>query len=539
MAPRERVKADSRLDRVIEAVSPSWALARRRARVGLAMTAAWGQGGYVGASKKRTATQEWRATALSPNDALLPDLVVLRDRSQDSVRNNAIARGAVNGVVTSVVGTGLQARPRLDRKALGLTDAQAEAWQAEALHWWNAWAYSQECDFGRSLTFDEVQRVAFRSVLVDGDHFAAKRFVERPGSSFGLKAQLISAARVCNPNRSADSATVRAGVEFDPESGAPLAYHVASRHPDETLRGNGQLWWARVPAFGKESGQRQVLHLFRPLEAGVLRGEPYLAPVLEILRQCGTYTNAELMAAVVNSCFAVVTKTQNGDGVDQAESGAKDEKNDPIVLGKEGTIVDLGLDESIESFTPGRPNSGFDPFMTAMLRQIGMALEIPYEVLIKHFQASYSAARGSLLEAWRFYRGLREWLAWSLCQPFYEAVITEVVARGWMGAPGFLADPLVRAAWCGCEWYGQAPGSLDPLKEVEAVGKAVEYRLTTRERGTIELNGGDYTANHKQLVREAQDAREGGLVPSPQQQGNTSPDPAEPPDRNDRNDKES
>lgn len=529
---RVEVPAPTRLDRAIELVSPAWGLRRRQARLGIALSAAsWGQGGYVGASRKRTATQEWRTSGLSPNDALLPDLPVLRERSQDAIRNNAIARGAVGGVVTSVVGTGLQARPRIDREALGLDDKAAEAWQAQALRIWSLWAYSQECDLGRTLTFDEVQRVAFRSVLGDGDHFVAKRYLVRPGSAFGLKAQLIAGARVCNPDRRADVSGLRAGVEYDPASGAPVAYHVASRDPEERLPGAAPVEWARVPAFGERSGMRQVLHLFRPLEAGVLRGEPYLAPVLELLKQCGTYTEAELMAAVVNACFAVTTKTETGEGIDLPESGSKDEKRDPIVLSKPGMITDLGVDESIESFTPGRPSAAFDPFMTAMLRQIGMALEIPYEVLIKHFQASYSAARGSLLEAWRFYRGLREWLAWALCQPFYEAAIVEAVARGLLPAPGFLADPMVRAAWLGCEWYGQAPGSLDPLKEVEAVGKAVAYRLTTRERGTIELNGGDYAANHKQLVREQQDAVDGGLLQAAP--AATTSDPAAPPDQND------
>lgn len=529
---RVRVEPDTVLDRAIAVVSPKWALKRRQARAGLAITSSWGQGGYVGASRKRTATQEWRTFGLSPNDALLPDLALLRDRSQDATRNNPIARGAVAGVVTSVVGTGLQARPRIDREALGLGDAEAEQWQAAALREWNAWAYSQECDLARTLTFDEIQRVAFRSVLVDGDHFVAKRYVERPGSAFGLKAQLLAGARICNPGRKNDTALIRGGIEIDANTGAPVAYHVASRHPDERVTGSAPIEWARVPAFGAKSGQRQVLHLFRPNEAGLLRGEPYLAPVLELLKQCGTYTDAELMAAVVNSCFAVTSKTATGDGVDLAESGKTDEKGEDIVLGKPGTMVDLGLDESLESFTPGRPSAAFDPFMTAMMRQIGMALEIPYEVLIKHFQASYSAARGSLLEAWRFYRGLREWLSWSLCQPFYEAVLVEAVARGRLAAPGFFGNDMVRNAWCGCEWYGQAPGSLDPLKEVEAVGKAVAYRLTTRERGTIELNGGDYVANHKQLVREHEDGK--ALAQEP---ADTVSDPAAPPDQNDQNER--
>jgi lambda family phage portal protein len=525
MAKRVQVPAPNRLDRVIESVSPKWGLRRRQARLGLAMTASWGQGGYVGASRKRTATQEWKAAGLSPNDALLPDLPVLRERSQDAVRNNAIARGAVEGVVKSVVGTGLQARPRIDRATLGLSEAEATAWQTAALREWSAFAYSQECDFGRTLTFDGIQQVAFRSVLADGDHFVAKRFLERPGSPFGLKLQLIAGARVCNPDRKADSATLRAGIEFDAESGAPQNYHIANRDPCERLPGADALTWAKVPAFGEKSGMRQVLHLFRPREAGVLRGEPYLAAVLELLRQCGTWTDAEMMAAVVNSCFAITSKTADGAGLDLPESGESDSKGDPIVLSKPGTMVDLAQGETLEAFTPERPSSSFDPFMMSMLRQIGMALQVPVEVLIMHFQSSYSAARGALLEAWRFYRGLRDWHAWALCQPSYEAVLVEAVARGRLAAPGFLADPMVRVAWCGCEWYGEAPGSLDPLKEVEAYGKAVAYRLTTRQRATIELNGGDYDANHQQLVREQQDAVEGGLLPEPTSPG---PDPAAP-----------
>jgi lambda family phage portal protein len=522
---RHPVQPDGVLDRLIAVVSPRAALLRRQARMGLAITASFGQGGYIGASRKRTATQEWRAGELGGNGALLPDLAVLRGRSQDLVRNNPIARGAINNVVTSVVGTGLQARPRIDRVALGMTDAEADAWQAAALREWNAWAYSQEADLARTHTFDAIQAIAFRAVLGDGDHFVAKRYLVRPGSTLGLKAQLIPAARVCNPGRKSDTATIMGGVEIDPTTGAPVAYHVANRHPEEFFPGGAPLVWDRVPAFGEQSGMRQVLHLMRPLEAGVVRGEPYLAPVIESLRQCGTYTDAELTAAVVNSCFAVTSKTTTAEGVDLAASGSTDEKRDAIVLGKPGTMVDLGLDETLESFTPGRPSAAFDPFMQAMLRQIGMALEQPYEVLVKHFEASYSAARGALLEAWRFYRGLRDWHAFALCQPFYEAVLVEAIARGRLAAPGFLADPMTRAAWTACEWYGQAPGTLDPLKEVEAQGKAISYGLTTGERATIELNGGDWDANHKRLALEQGARRAAGLITPP---AATGPDPAAP-----------
>jgi capsid protein len=60
---------------------------------------------------------------------------------------------------------------------------------------------------------------------------------------------------------------------------------------------------------------------------------------------------------------------------------------------------------------PARPNPEFDAFVMSILRQIGVGLEIPYEILIKHFTASYSASRAALETAWQFFRRRRTWLA--------------------------------------------------------------------------------------------------------------------------------
>ena len=119
--------------------------------------------------------------------------------------------------------------------------------------------------------------------------------------------------------------------------------------------------------------------------------------------------------------------------------------------------------------------------------------------------------------------------AWAVCQPFYEAVITEAVARDRLGAPGFFQNPLARTAWCGCEWYGEAPGTLDPLKEVEAQGKAIAYGLTTGERATIEINGGDWDQNHRRLVYETGARKRDGL-PAITAAGSSTPAPDQPSD---------
>ena len=154
--------------------------------------------------------------------------------------------------------------------------------------------------------------------------------------------------------------------------------------------------------------------------------------------------------------------------------------------------------ETVKSFDATRPNAGFDPFVQAVLRQVGARLGLPFEILVLHFTASYSAARAALLQAWAFYRMRRAWLAASLCQPVYELVLANAIMRGRIVAPGFLADAGIRAAWSGARWTGPSPGQIDPLKEVKAAEMRLALRLTTRTRETAEITGDDW----EQVVQE-------------------------------------
>lgn len=133
-------------------------------------------------------------------------------------------------------------------------------------------------------------------------------------------------------------------------------------------------------------------------------------------------------------------------------------------------MIGLAPGESIETASPNRPNDLFEPFFRAIVQLIGMALGIPFEVLMKHFQASYSAARAALLEAWRFIRVWRERMAAESCQFAYEVVTTEAVARGSIEAPGFFDDPFLRHAWLGTTWTGDSRGRVgDPAGVAAAV----------------------------------------------------------------------
>ena len=167
-----------------------------------------------------------------------------------------------------------------------------------------------------------------------------------------------------------------------------------------------------------------------------------------------------------------------------------------------GTVLHLEPGEKVQFGNPNIPTAGFDTFTRSLCRQMGAALELPYDVLVKEFNSSYSASRGALLEAWEAVKMRRAWFVDDLCQPVYRAWLAEAVALGRIKAPGFFDDPLLREAWCGARWIGPVQGSLDPLKEAKADILLIDRGIKTHEQVTVERGGGDWEENIEQLARE-------------------------------------
>lgn len=507
MAPPLKAPLPTVIDKVIGYFNPEAGIARMKARTQMAIAGQW-----LGARFDRNQTRGWAPFGGSADADNTFDLRWLRNRSRDTQRNQPLALGAINTVVTSAIGTGLALRSTIDADLLGITQEQAQAWQKAAECKFGLWAKDPSaCDATRTQTFYALQSLAFRSALESGDVFAAMPMIKRRGQVFETKVQLIEADRVQNKGYIPNEETLCMGVQTD-SAGAPINYHIMRQHPGG-LQPAG-MEWDIVPAFGAKTGRRNIIHLFDKRRPGQSRGMPYLAPVLEALKQLSDYTTAEVTAAVISGMFTVFIKTDNGMGLDPGLDNAPPGTQKPgatMQMGP-GAMLDLAPNEDVQFADPKRPNTAFDPFVTAVLRQIGVALELPFEVLVKHFTASYSAARAALLEAWRFYKSRREWAASQFCQPIYEAWLEEAVANGTIDAPGFFDNPMIRAAYCGSEWIGDAPGQLDPQKEVNAAKGRLELNLTSYADECVALTGADWDSVVERRSREEQKIKELGLT---------------------------
>jgi len=536
MTKTERIEfAPNLLERMMKNVAPKAAQKLYQDRVKFEMTAIAGRrlGGYIGARRDRAATGDWNPGGGSPAVDISPDLPMLRDRSRDQVRNAPVALGAINNDVLHVVGTGLSYTPNIDAKRLGISEEQAQEWMENTKWMFRAWAESKDCDIKRKLDFYEQSDLAYRTWRESGDTFVLTPLVKRNARQ-QLALQIIEADRVCNPRGQQDSTTLQDGIVLDAETGAPLAVHIARNHPGD-LRGTND--WSEVPIRGAQTDRLNVIHLMDMLRPDQVRGVPWFAPLLEPLKQLNKWSDAELNAAVVSSLFVVFMEMEA-----EAFHEMFEEDTQRRIIDKSekwsgklesGRAVNLLPGEKANTQTPGRPNPAFDPFWRAMVRQMGMALGQPYEFMVMDFQSSYTAARAAFEMAWRNIRYRRDKMAKNYCQPILDLWLANEVSEGRIAAPGFFADPAIRAAWGAAIWTGDGPGSLDPVKEVTAAEKRVALGTSTRQAESILHDGQDWEGKQRQLKKEMDIMRrDGTLQPAP------GAAPSAPPEGDDEEDEE-
>ena len=506
-----------RIDALIERFAPRWGAKRLQARIGTELAANMSAGGYHGGDSSRRSMAGWGARLLDPDAAVSPQLTTLRAHSADLIRNAPIAGGAVETAVLSVVGSGVSMKPSIDWARLGMTEQQAIVWNDDTQAEFELWCESHDCDVERATNFYGKQTQAFFSVLEVGDVLVSTPSIARDTNPYRLAIQLTPGTRVCNPNGARNTDTLVDGVEKG-ANGEAIRYHVAARSP-YTFVGKKNTW-AQISARGRR-GRRNAWLLKDHKRIGQTRGVPWLAPVIEPLKQMERYTDAELMAAVVCGMFTVFIKNEGGEppiyNADAPAGGSTDGAGWDGRLGN-GVAVELGDGESIETANPGRPNAQFDPFIQAIIRQIGARLQIPFEVLLKVYQSSYSASRAAMLDAWRFFKERRAWLVREFCQPLYEIWLDEAVSAGRVIAPGYFDDPRIRRAYQRAQWVGDGMGSIDPVKDVEAAKKRVDLEISTLESESLAYDGIPWRDKHAQRVREVSAQRKDGTAlaaPSP------------------------
>jgi lambda family phage portal protein len=266
-------------------------------------------------------------------------------------------------------------------------------------------------------------------------------------------------------SRPTAAGSIHQGVEFD-AAGRIAAYHLRPAMPGDPLAGLATAP-VRVPAS-------DILHVFRPLLPGQVRGLSWFAPVLLAAKELDALLDAMLVRAKVAAMHVGVVTTPDGavsyDG-DQ-DGAALDVTLEP------GAMPVLPPGRSIE-FMDIPDQGGASALLTETLRAVAVGTGVTYEQLSGDFsKVNYSSERSAKLEFRRFIEGVQHHtLVFGLCRPVWQRFIRWQTLTGAVSASAYLADP---AAFEAVKWLPPAWPWVDPQNEATAAETALRNRLRSR-----------------------------------------------------------
>jgi len=474
------------LERTIAYLSPGWALKRAAKREVLSYATS-----YKGADVTTMRT-DW--LTFGSGSTQTPggfELGTLRERSRDANRNDPVASGASATMCENIVGSGLRPQSRIRAELIGISPERASMLQMQAEAAFERWKPYAGAD--NRMSFDELQFLAIGKIIEDGETIAIPTWASETWRPFGRCVQLLESERLAQPANRRDK-KIENGIRFGPR-GQPLTYYI---------RKANQLTEYSPIRARDDNGRPKILHVFRAKRPGQQRGIPYFAPVLTYFKDLADYLEAEIVAARVAACLAVFITRQDPYGA----TGLESDSSSTVQELSPGLISRLGVGEGINVVEPKRPGDSFNSFVESVLRLIGVSLGLPYELLVKDFsKTNYSSARAALLEGRRMFKTWRNWFAAKFCQPIWDLVIEEAYLRGEFDAPDFYER---QAEYTRANWIGGGWGWVDPVREVEASRKAIDYGLSTLAK-EVAAQGDDWEENLDQLSREREAIDQRGL----------------------------
>jgi len=299
-------------------------------------------------------------------------------------------------------------------------------------------------------------------MVVDGEAFIRIIWTDE-----GMKLQQLSAEQVdlSYTVELGSGARIIAGVEFD-ASGQRLAYHV--RPVDPTSIYESYAPPVRVPAA-------DMIHLYRPLGPGQVRGISWLAPILIRAGELDQVEDALIVGTKVAAMHAGFLIDQNNTGVAT-----------PYEETETGSLMESGLEPGTLKVLPGGYDIRFNApqqaqqavdFAKLQLRGMAAGLGVPEYLMTGDLTgANYSSLRAGLVE----FRSRVETIQFhtiipQMLRPVWNRFVTLEMLAGNIGADDLEAAKSV-------EWIPPALPWIDPKKDAEATAAMIATGLTSRRR---------------------------------------------------------
>ncbi|MCK1668630.1 phage portal protein [Bradyrhizobium sp. 153] len=443
----------------------------------------------VGAPARRTFTRGMdagktgrRLTAIPTNAAAINTQIRkygknVVARSRYLALNNPYAAMAKEAYVSALVGSGIKPSPLIKDSAI-----------REELN--RVWRLStDEMDADNLSDFYGMQATIASEMFEAGECFVRFRSRRREdGLIVPMQLQLLPSEMLDTGHNEVlpTGGRIECGIEFSP-IGARVAYWFYRQHPgeyDAAVMGNREK--TRVPA-------EEVMHLFRPVRAGQIRGIPHTLAGMVTLAMLDLYDDAELERKRVAALFgAFVTR----DGVSDEENPFAGTAESDVDGGdfslEPGAVVDLSPGQDIKFAEPADVGATYEPFQYRALLRAAAGFGTTYADMTGDLRmTSYGSIRAGLvgfrrrIEAQQHHVMIFQFcrVVWKL---WFETAVLNAVFKTFT-ATLYVADPL---KYRDVKWITPKWEWIDPLKDRQAEKLAVDSGFKSRS-DVIEAEGYD------------------------------------------------
>jgi len=427
------------LDRAVAWISPQAGVARAKARMALNLSK---RGGFEGARRDHRASS-WQNGSDGANTALWGDLPTLRKRARDLVRNNPLAKRAIDIMTAHSVGCGIVPNWKTTNKT-----------QAKRLQ--SAWKkFVDGADNRQQIDFYGMQELAVRTMFEAGEILALREQGKVKGEPT-LSYLVLEGDHIDHQREGVfEDSVTRLGVVLEKNWHVVKGYYLFQQNPSDAIL------WGQFP-YSRFVPKEGIVHLYRIRRPGQYRGFTEFAPVLQTMRDYADFKEAAIVKARIAACFsAFVTSEDVSTG---ALSDPKPSANDPngpnLGMMTPGLVQRLRPGEKIEFASPS-VNTDFGEFTLLSNMEAAAGIGVTYNQATGDLrQANYSSLRAGTLE----FRGMIEMIQHltivpMLLKPIYQDFLNFNIAMGSLRA----VDAQVPMEWIPPAWQ-----PIDPIKDMNA-----------------------------------------------------------------------
>ena len=414
--------------------------------------------------------RSWDYFGTDPNELLTYTYNILSERATTLYHTHPPVNAGVNKLTHYAIGPGLVFRSQPDWQTLGIDQVYAKEWGMrfqKLIHY-----------MFTLLNYYEKQNTLFRTSLIMGDSLL---MFDRTYDEDGLPFDLIETG--------GDQINFEQNITSNNNPSTLGIVH------DKMLRRKGfyQVGKGDPVMFRDENGDQNAIQYFEKKIARQLRGYPLAYSIIAVAKNNDRLWDAIVQRAVMETIILGSTESDSDDLYKQADYLADNAREETRESGSslqtEGNAKDLGVG-NIFSFKKGgikftdlkTPSNNFDKMQSAFIEYVGMAMDIPAEVLLSKYSTSFTAHKGALNDFIKSFMFKRKGFINSVNKVVVKEIAKYLFMENLieMPNPKFFTNPIIQEATIAGNWLGPVPGHINPLQEVNAKILEVENSFKTR-----------------------------------------------------------